>query len=67
MMQPVNHIFLMRSILDYHNCTKNLDFYKNLRRQYSGSLSKDTFGRTIFVRQNLQQYESKDWGEEEEE
>ena len=48
-MLPVHHIFLFRSILNYHNINKNSKVIKRLQKQTNFATSEDSFGRTVFV------------------
>ena len=45
MMTPINHIYLFRSIIDYHSNNKNSNFMKSLRQKTHFPVTLDALGR----------------------
>ena len=45
MMAPINHIYLFRSIIDYHDSNKNSNFMKSLQQKIHFPVTFDTLGR----------------------
>ena len=48
MMTPINHIYLFRSIIDYHNNNKNSNFMKSLQQKTRFPVTFDALGRLQF-------------------
>ena len=47
-MTPINHIYLIRSIIDYHSSNKNSNFMKSLQQKTHFLVTFDTLGRLQF-------------------
>ena len=50
MMKPANHVFLFRSIINYHNIKKNPLLLKKLQQQIPLPITFDIYGRAIYER-----------------
>ena len=48
MMTPINHIYLFRSIINYHDSNKNSNFVKSLRKKTHFPVTFDKHGRLQF-------------------
>ena len=48
MMKPANHIFLLRSIINYYNIKKNSLLLKKLQQQIPLPITFDIYGRAIY-------------------
>ena len=48
MLAPTNHIYLFRSIIEYHNSNKNSNFMKSLRQKTHFPVTFDIHGRLQF-------------------
>ena len=47
-MTPINHIYLFRSIIDYHSNNKNSNFMKSLQQKIHFPVTLDALGRLQF-------------------
>ena len=49
MMTPINHIYLFRSIINYHNSNKNSNFLKSLRQKKNTFSSYFRYERVLTI------------------